>query len=419
MAFAVNLKAQYSVGSPIVVNSFPHTESSVNTSDGVSASGMQGSCNTIPCCSVYVYKVTIPTAGSLRAEFSINTSLSNSIIGYSTTVPNPTSFSDIEYYSGPGNFCGFRDTMLIGRGYSWNSASPSYHDTSLAAPAGDYYILVFTENQQSSLGIGNSPDLTFQFAPATPGPASEEICYNTLPSTMSSSSAPSGGSGSYTYQWQTSADGSTGWTAAPGKNDSIAYVPSVPLTSTTYFRREVTDATCSSTAYSNVKQIVVGTELLATAVVDSNVSCNGDHDGGATVSASGGSTPYTYAWSNGATTASISGVFAGSYSVTITDNQGCTAEATATITENSTLALTAQKADISCYGSDDGSVDITISGGQTPYTYLWSNSATTEDLSGLSSGTYTVMVTDGNGCTSTSSSTVNEPESLSGGEVGN
>ena len=77
--------------------------------------------------------------------------------------------------------------------------------------------------------------------------------------------------------------------------------------------------------------------LVAVTAVDSNSTCNGFSDGGASASATGGTPPYNYAWSNAATTASITGVVAGTYTVTITDNKGCTSTSSATITEPAAL----------------------------------------------------------------------------------
>ena len=150
--------------------------------------------------------------------------------------------------------------------------------------------------------------------------------------------------------------------------------------------------------------------LVASTVVDSNVTCNGFLDGGATASATGGIGAYTYAWSNSAITASITGVAAGTYTVTITDNNGCTDTQTATITEpTSIIAATVVDNNVSCNGFSDGGATASASGGTPPYTYSWSNTATTAAITGVIAGTYTVTVSDNNGCTDASSITVNEP----------
>ncbi len=148
-------------------------------------------------------------------------------------------------------------------------------------------------------------------------------------------------------------------------------------------------------------------------MVDSNVSCNGLSDGGATVSVSGGTMPYTYLWNNTATTASITGVLTGNYSVTVTDNNGLTDSASVTITEPAVLvAATVIDSNVSCNGGMDGGATASATGGTMPYTYSWSNSATTSSITGVVAGTYTVTITDNNGCTSTSGSSISEPAAI-------
>jgi len=153
--------------------------------------------------------------------------------------------------------------------------------------------------------------------------------------------------------------------------------------------------------------------LIASAVVDSNVSCNGGSDGGATASATGGTTAYSYSWSNGSTTASVTGLTAGTYSVTITDANGCTDSASVTITEPGILAATAVvDSNVSCYAGSDGGASASASGGTSPFTFAWSNSATTASITGVTAGTYSVTVTDANGCNFIDSVTITEPTEL-------
>jgi hypothetical protein len=153
-------------------------------------------------------------------------------------------------------------------------------------------------------------------------------------------------------------------------------------------------------------------------VVDLNATCNGASDGGATASATGGTAPYTYSWSNMATTASITGVVAGTYSVTITDANGCSSTSSATITEPVVLAA-ASVVDLNatCNGASDGGATASATGGTASYTYSWSNMATTASITGVIAGTYTVTVTDANGCSSTSSATITEPVVLAATSV--
>jgi large repetitive protein len=124
----------------------------------------------------------------------------------------------------------------------------------------------------------------------------------------------------------------------------------------------------------------------------------------------GGTAPYTYLWSNGATTEDLTNVVAGTYNVTITDANGCTTTASGTVTQPAAaLAGTTTTTPVLCFGDATGAVNLTVTGGTAPYTYLWSNGATTEDLTNVIAGTYNVTITDANGCTTTASGIVTQP----------
>ncbi|MBL0310689.1 MAG: gliding motility-associated C-terminal domain-containing protein [Bacteroidetes bacterium] len=130
----------------------------------------------------------------------------------------------------------------------------------------------------------------------------------------------------------------------------------------------------------------------------------------ATLTASNGG---TYLWSTGSSTNSIIATTSGNYSVTVTDSvNGCTGVASSTVSSLPGITITHSVTDISCNGGSNGAVDIQVTGGQAPYTFLWNNQAATEDISLLSEGAYSVTVTDSLGCTATSTATVNEPDSL-------
>jgi len=132
-----------------------------------------------------------------------------------------------------------------------------------------------------------------------------------------------------------------------------------------------------------------------------NTTCHGAANGTATVSVVGGVTPYTYLWntSPAQTAASATGLAPGAYSVTVSDAHSCTTSVSANIQgPAAALSVTGSKNNISCFGSLDGSINITAAGGTTPYSYAWSNSYNGADPSGLAPGSYTVTITDDNGC---------------------
>ncbi len=152
-----------------------------------------------------------------------------------------------------------------------------------------------------------------------------------------------------------------------------------------------------------------------------DVSCNGSCDGSATVSVSGGSGNYTFAWSNGQIGVTVTNLCAGSYTVTATDANGCTESTSIMIEEPSPIIITGTVTDVSCNGSCDGSINTNVMGGSPPYTYEWIGPngfvETANNLVNLCPGTYQVTVTDENNCFATASFTVNEPSSITGSIV--
>jgi gliding motility-associated-like protein len=156
--------------------------------------------------------------------------------------------------------------------------------------------------------------------------------------------------------------------------------------------------------------------VLATSVT--NILCNGASTGSIILTPSGGTPTYTYAWSNGATTKDLTSVAAGAYTVTVTDQNLCTATASATITQSTALILSGTAFNALCAGTNNGSISLSITGGNGPYTYAWSNAATTKDLQGLGAGTYTVTVSDANSCTAVASFMLSQPTALVSNIVG-
>ncbi|AUC76246.1 Ig-like domain-containing protein [Olleya sp. Bg11-27] len=159
-------------------------------------------------------------------------------------------------------------------------------------------------------------------------------------------------------------------------------------------------------------QILTVTQALLTASITTvtNVACNSDATGSIDIAISGGTEPYMYVWNdvNNSTNQDLSNVIAGAYSVTITDDNGCTTNIGATISEpSSPLSLNITKVDATtAQGCANGEATAIVSGGTTDYTYQWSSSAgnaTTALVTGLSDGTHSVTITDGNNCTITQS----------------
>ena len=146
-------------------------------------------------------------------------------------------------------------------------------------------------------------------------------------------------------------------------------------------------------------QVVVG-------ISKTNVSCFGGNNGSATATASGGQSPYTFLWNTGANTATISGLVAGNYSVTVTDANQQTAIGSVSITQPNPLGVQVYGESQICGIAPDGKATAVPFGGTPPYTYLWNNGGTTAQITGLVAGTYTVTVTDAKGCTTSGSDNV-------------
>ncbi len=143
-----------------------------------------------------------------------------------------------------------------------------------------------------------------------------------------------------------------------------------------------------------------------------NVQCFGDTSGSIDVTANGGVPAYSYLWSNTKTTEDIYNLLDGTYTVTVTDANGCTATISQTITSPQAISSTITAVDVNCNGDNNGSADLTVTQGTAPYTFLWSNFLTSEDVSGLHGGLYYVQITDANGCISSNSVLIGEPSPL-------
>ena len=177
---------------------------------------------------------------------------------------------------------------------------------------------------------------------------------------------------------------------------------------------KITDANgCTYTVSFDIDE---PTQLVAQIVSSTNESCFDAADGTATVDVTGGTTPYSYLWSNGQTSATAVGLADGNYTVTVTDAGGCTVEdIPVTIGgANAVLAVTGTTTDLTCNGDNSGAIDIAVTGGTAPYSYVWSNGLSSEDISNLPAGDYSVTVTDANGCNVSSETfSLTQPAALS------
>ncbi|MBI2967724.1 MAG: choice-of-anchor L domain-containing protein [Bacteroidetes bacterium] len=199
-----------------------------------------------------------------------------------------------------------------------------------------------------------------------------------------------GGVSPYTYTWSP---------AGPNNNT----YPNIPAG---IYSVTVTDA--NSCAITDTFNLTSTGNFQALISAFSNVSCYGESDGSATVTATG-APPYTYLWLPSAQdSVTATGLPAGIHSAFVVDAYACTTSVSVTITEPSPVIIAAVPANTLCAGSSDGTLDISVSGGTPGYTYIWSDASTAEDLV-EGAGEYTVTVTDSKGCTQTFTDTINSP----------
>jgi len=187
-----------------------------------------------------------------------------------------------------------------------------------------------------------------------------------------------GGVAPYTYQWANGATSSSITGLVQGSYNCI-----------------VTDANgCSGQGYSYVRQ----NPTIGVNFTRKNATCN-NADGEATAFASGGTSPYTYLWSNGSTNQTTAGLPRGSHSVKITDANSCIATRGLFLNSTSPVYVSISNVTSSSCTSPTGAATLSVSGGQSPYTYQWDgNTSTTNTASGLEIGTHGFSVTDANGC---------------------
>jgi len=202
----------------------------------------------------------------------------------------------------------------------------------------------------------------------------------------------SGGTTPYIYQWNNGSNNATLTNLAAG-----TYV------------LNLTDANGCNAATSVT---LIQPQPLDVQIQSFPVTCAGYNDGSILTFVSGGTSPYTYLWSNGNTNANLMASSAGDYEVTITDDHGCTAVASEAISEPLPLIVTLSTNSISCNGDNNGSVSANIQGGVSPYSISWNNGGSANPLENLSGGVYTVTVTDANSCSNVQSTTVSEPEAI-------
>ncbi len=166
---------------------------------------------------------------------------------------------------------------------------------------------------------------------------------------------------------------------------------------------------CSKTFTVTVNQ----NPLITIVATPTNVSCPGGSNGSITVAVSAGMPKYTYLWADGATTQNRKGLPPGTYNLIVTDSKGCTASGSATISQPSAITITPSYTHILCDGKSTGAISLVVTGGTGTYSYLWNDGNALQNRTGISAGTYSVRVTDTNGCSLlVSGLTITQPAAL-------
>ncbi len=270
--------------------------------------------------------------------------------------------------------------------YVWAPASLGTTNIASGLAAGIYTLTVTDANSCSKQAIyivnsTNAPTVSSTLANSN----CASVCNGSVGITIS------GGTPNYTIAWY---DGSNG--------------PSISnLCAGTYSLKVTDNAGCIAIQNYTIQG---ATPIVFSSPVIHQPKCFNDCNGDLTVLPTGGSLPYTFSWSPTTSTApTASALCAGSQTVTITDNNGCITSQSYSLTNPASFSLTLSVTNPTCNTLPDGSIDLTVIGGTPSYTYNWAGatSATTEDLTNLLPGSYSITVTDSQGCTKDSALTIN------------
>ena len=264
--------------------------------------------------------------------------------------------------------------------FNWSNNATTPSVTNLAP--GNYSVTVTDQNECT-----NEVDFVIQQGAVDCGQLSlelEPVATRCMDSNDGSINAtPIGGTGNYQYNW----------------SNGMSTRNIINLSSGTY-QLTITDQLGCSLSKATI--VNAPSALTATISATENPAASAPSGGTASVSASGGVGNYFYQWSNGGTTATIDGLSADIYSVTVFDNNECTWTGSIEVTDEeidcSNLNLNITSNNISCHGAADGFINALASGGSPEYIYQWDNGMNTAAINNLTAGTYQVTITDINGC---------------------
>jgi len=335
--------------------------------------------------------------GTVLSSATTNTGVGSVTISYAAdTVGKVTAhiINNVNCFGGNG---GMASAIVTGGSptyiYAWTPVGGT-RDTASGLSAGTYTITVHDPcgNSVSATAIITQPSAVAVSA----SPLANISCNGGNNGTASST--VNGGTGPYTYSWTPS-----GGNSAVGSG----------LSAGVYTLNVTDNHGCTGSARVTITQ---PNTLAVSAKTTANIDCNGNSDGAASAIVSSGTSPYTYAWSPaGGSTANISNMPAGTYSINVTDNNGCTGSAVITITQPAAALATSLSVlnNVLCNGQSTGSIDASTSGGTSPYTYAWTGGGTKDTAIALSAGTYTLNLLDAHGCKVSASGVISQPSAVS------
>ncbi|HIO72030.1 MAG TPA: PKD domain-containing protein [Flavobacteriales bacterium] len=268
--------------------------------------------------------------------------------------------------------------------YTWSTSPQQNGATASNLCAGSYAVTIVDGNGCSGTASTTVSSTGGVTSTATSTDAGCGGCAGT------GTASGSGGTAPYTYVWNTT----------PVQNSSTA----TGLCAGTYVVTTTDANGCSATSSVTVS----GGAAVPVSAVGSDATCAGGCDGAASANVTGGTAPFTYYWNSSPvqTGATATGLCAGTYGVNVTDAEGCVGGTSVTISEPAPMIISATGSDASC-GSSDGSATASTTNGTAPYNYLWSDGQTSSIAVGLSAGVYNVTVVDNNGCSQSTSVSVN------------
>ncbi|MBI2269247.1 MAG: hypothetical protein HYU69_02700, partial [Bacteroidetes bacterium] len=322
-----------------------------------------------------IYTVTVTDAGGCTGTSTVNIT-GTSPASATFTYPSPICV---------GQKITFVNTGTTGT-YSWNISAPA----SVSGTSPDFSYTFLTAGTYSvfhsvvTAGCSNIVLYLIQVINCATGPAVTATGSSVCPGSCATvTSTGAGGTSPYTYSWS---NGSTTQNINP-----------CPVTTTTYTVtiRDAGGTTATTTATVNVNPAVSVT------VTSTNITCNGGTNGSATATGNSGTTPFTYNWSNVVPGSGfqVSGLSAGTYLVTVTDNKGCTGSSSVTIAAPPSLSGQFTKGTANCAGCGCKEwLMVTANGGTSPYSYSWPDGYVNRYKNQLCPGSYLINIKDKNGC---------------------